>query len=115
MLFSLWQGHPGCGRDERDARDTLGHMEPLGCLGATTVWRKRWGFEIGNVELTSQPVARTAMTRTGSPSPRPKKKGRSGKTNPIELTCFLSTTYGKEERNKPKGDISNVFSSLERN
>ena len=49
------------------------------------------------------------------PESETNEKGEEWETNPIELTFFLSTTYGKEERNKPKGDISNVFSSLERN
>ena len=40
-----------------------------------------------------------------------RRKGRS-ETNPIELTCFLSTTYSKGDRNKPKGDKSHGFNHL---
>ena len=49
------------------------------------------------------------------PESETKGKGEEVETNPTELTCFLSITYNTEGRNKPKGDISNFFSSLERN
>jgi hypothetical protein len=42
-------------------------------------------------------------------------QGEEWKTNPIELTDFLSTTYRRKGRNKPKGDMSSFFSNLERN
>jgi len=44
-----------------------------------------------------------------------KGEGRSGKTNPINLTCFLSVTCLTMKRNKPKRDMSKGVSSLERN
>jgi len=74
------------------------------------------GFRIRDAEsaLTSR-KSRISIVRTGSPSPKPKEKGEEWETNPIEVTCFLSTTYGIPGRNKPKGDMSNVFSRLERN
>ena len=46
---------------------------------------------------------------------RGRSKGEERETNPIGLTCFLSMAYNADGRNKPKGDMSNGFSNLERN
>jgi hypothetical protein len=43
------------------------------------------------------------------------RKGEVLEANPTELTCFLSTTYRTKGRSKPKGDMSNGVSKLERN
>ena len=77
----------------------------------------RWQVRIRDAEwgLISQKAVARILIAGPKADGRGQRIREEPETNPVELTCFLSTTYGKEERNKPKGDISNFFSSLERN
>ena len=72
------------------------------------------GIQNSGLITSHKPGARilTAVAKANSGGQR---EGEEWQTNPIELTCFLSTTYRKEGRNKPKGDMSNGVSDLEGN
>jgi len=66
------------------------------------------------VREVSHPVGRIPILELKAKVRGERREG-SEKTNPLQLTCFLTTIYGKDGRNKPKGDMSNVVSKLEGN
>jgi hypothetical protein len=73
------------------------------------------GLAITDSGLTSHTAVAGILSAGSKADGRDQRKGQEWETNPIELTCFISATYRTDGRNKPKGDMSNVFSNLERN